>query len=150
MTAAADLLDRRMDDFVGVLRVVQAIGLILALLIAFNSTSISADERAREHATMAAFGLPPRTMVRISVVEGLLTGALATAVGVGLGVAIVGWILNAITADTLPAVGVEVSLSAGTALTAAMLGIVAVGLAPLLTVRRLRRMDVPATLRVVE
>ena len=32
----------------------------------------------------------------------------------------------------------------------AMLGIVAVGLAPLLTVRRLRRMDVPATLRVVE
>ena len=40
--------------------------------------------------------------------------------------------------------------SLGTALTAAMLGIVAVGLAPLLTVRRLRRMDVPATLRVVE
>jgi putative ABC transport system permease protein len=30
------------------------------------------------------------------------------------------------------------------------LGVVAVGLAPLLTARRVRRMDVPSTLRVVE
>ena len=150
VTAAAEVLDRRMDDFVGVLRVVQAIGMLLALLIAFNSTSISADERAREHATMAAFGVPPRTVLRLSVVEGLLTGALATLVGVALGVVIVDWILDAITSETLPVLGVEVSLSAGTILTAALLGVVAVGVAPLFTARRLRRMDVPSTLRVVE
>ena len=150
VTTAADALDRRMDDFVGVLRVVQVIGMLLALLIAFNSSSISADERAREHATMAAFGVPVRTMLRISIVEGLLTGVLATLAGVALGVAVLGWILRAVTADTLPSLGVDVSLSAGTVITAALLGIVAVGLAPLFTARRLRRMDVPSTLRVVE
>lgn len=150
VTAAAEVLDRRMDDFVGVLRVVQAIGMLLALLIAFNSTSISADERAREHATMAAFGVPPRTVLRLSIVEGLLTGALATLAGVALGVFVVDWILDGITSETLPVLGVEVSLSAGTILTAALLGVVAVGFAPLFTVRRLRRMDVPSTLRVVE
>lgn len=150
VTAAAEVLDRRMDDFVGVLRVVQAIGMLLALLIAFNSSSISADERAREHATMAAFGIPPRTVLRISIVEGLLTGALATLAGVALGIFVVDWILDGITSETLPVLGVEVSLSAGTVLTAALLGIVAVGLAPLFTARRLRRMDVPSTLRVVE
>jgi hypothetical protein len=31
-----------------------------------------------------------------------------------------------------------------------VLGVVAVALAPLLTIRRMRRMDIPATLRVVE
>ena len=31
--------------------------LLLALLIAFNTASINADERAREEATMFAFGL---------------------------------------------------------------------------------------------
>jgi putative ABC transport system permease protein len=41
-------------------------------------------------------------------------------------------------------------VSAGTVLTAVVLGVVAVALAPLLTVRRLRRMDIPGTLRVVE
>jgi putative ABC transport system permease protein len=37
-----------------------------------------------------------------------------------------------------------------TYLTAAVLGVVAVALAPVLTLRRFRRMDIPATLRVVE
>jgi putative ABC transport system permease protein len=35
-------------------------------------------------------------------------------------------------------------------LAALVLGVLAVAIAPLLTVRRLRRMDIPGTLRVVE
>jgi hypothetical protein len=38
----------------------------------------------------------------------------------------------------------------GTIATAAVLGIVAVGLAPLLGARRLRHLDIPSTLRVAE
>jgi hypothetical protein len=42
------------------------------------------------------------------------------------------------------------SLAPGSLLAAAAIGVGAVGLAPILTLRRLRRMSVPSTLRVVE
>jgi hypothetical protein len=41
-------------------------------------------------------------------------------------------------------------LAPGTLLTAAALGILAVAAAPLLLTRRVQRMDIPATLRVLE
>jgi len=44
----------------------------------------------------------------------------------------------------------DVIVSPGTVLAAAALGVVAVAAAPLLTIRRLRRMDIPSTLRTVE
>jgi hypothetical protein len=46
--------------------------------------------------------------------------------------------------------GVVVSLSAGSRAAAALSGTAAVALAPVFTARRMRRMDVPSTLRVVE
>jgi putative ABC transport system permease protein len=51
---------------------------------------------------------------------------------------------------TMPDMGLDVAISAGTVVTAIALGVLAVAIAPLLTVRRLRRMDIPGTLRVVE
>jgi putative ABC transport system permease protein len=150
VTAAAELMDKRMDDFVGVLQVIEAFALLLALLIAFNSTSISADERAREHATMFAYGVPIRTAVRLAVSESLLVGVAATVLGLALGLAVVGWVVGAVTPDTFPDLGVEVYLAPGSMALASLLGVVAVGLAPLFTARRLRRMDIPATLRIVE
>jgi putative ABC transport system permease protein len=53
-------------------------------------------------------------------------------------------------ADTIPELGIVPEVAAGTLATAVVLGVVAVALAPLLTVRKLRRMDIPSTLRVVE
>jgi putative ABC transport system permease protein len=52
--------------------------------------------------------------------------------------------------NTLPELGLDVALSSSTLMTAVVLGVVAVGTAPLLTIGRLRRMDIPGTLRVVE
>lgn len=46
--------------------------------------------------------------------------------------------------------GIALTLSGGTVLAAVLLGAGAVAVAPLFTLRRLRRMDVPSTLRVVE
>jgi hypothetical protein len=46
--------------------------------------------------------------------------------------------------------GVDVAVSSSTLITVAVLGIVAVSAAPLLTIGRLRRMNIPGTLRVVE
>jgi hypothetical protein len=52
--------------------------------------------------------------------------------------------------DTMPDLGTIVSISAITYGLAALAGIVAVALAPLLTLKRLRRTDIPSALRVVE
>jgi putative ABC transport system permease protein len=150
VTATTEVMDERMDEFVGVLRVIEAFVLALALLMAFNSSSISADERAREHATMFAFGVPPATAVRLAVTESLLIGVAATAGGVGAGVLLTAWVVHGVVPDTFPDLGMVVSLSRGSLVAAVLLGCAAVALAPLFTARRMRRMDVPSTLRVVE
>jgi putative ABC transport system permease protein len=139
-----------MDDFVGVLRIIDVFALVLALLIAFNSTSISADERARENATMFAFGVPVRDAVAIEVGESAIIGVLGTLVGIGLGLAVIGWVVAATREETFPELGTVISVSPESLFVAALVGVVAVAMAPLLTARRLRRMDIPSTLRVVE
>lgn len=149
-TAGAEFVRERMRDFVGILRVVELFALLLALLIAFNSTSISADERSRENATMMAFGVPARRAVTIAVAESMLIGALGTVAGIALGVGILNWVLDVTLPETLPDLGVAAALSEASVLAACAVGILGVGLAPLLTARRIRRMDVPSALRVVE
>jgi putative ABC transport system permease protein len=112
--------------------------------------SIATEERRREHATMLAFGVPPRSILRNAVVESALIGALGTIAGLAAGLAILGWIVNVVSKETYPDLGLSVTLSATSIATAAAVGIVAVGLSPLLGARKLRRMDIPSTLRVVE
>ena len=148
--AVVDAIRDAIDEASSVLDVVQLTVLVLAVLIAFNSTSIGSDERRREHATMFAFGVPLRTVVLELVVESALIGVAATVVGIGLGLALLGWIAGTLLPTTLPELAVEPVVGLSTYLTAAVLGVVAVAVAPLLTVRRLRRMDLPSTLRVVE
>jgi putative ABC transport system permease protein len=150
VTANTEVMRDRMDEFVGVLRVIEAFALALALLMAFNSSSISADERAREHATLFAFGVPVSTAVRLAVGEGLLMGIAATATGIAAGLLVTTWVVRGVVPDTFPDLGMVVSLSSGSLLAAILLGTAAVALAPLFTARRMRRMDVPSTLRVVE
>jgi putative ABC transport system permease protein len=71
-------------------------------------------------------------------------------VGLLLGLAIAGRILTALFSDTYPDLGMRTALARGSIATTLIVGVVAVTLAPLLTYRRLRRMDIPSTLRVVE
>ncbi len=149
-SAMADALERTMDESVGIFRVIQYFILFLAVLIAFNSTSISADERAREHATMLAFGLPVRSLLGIAVAEGLMMGMLGTAIGLGMGRVVVEWFANTMIADTLPEIGITAQLSAETVVSSVVLGVVAVAIAPLFTLRRFMRIDVASTLRVME
>ncbi len=150
VSAASKVVKDSLDDFVGVFRVLEAFILLLAVLIAYNAASINTDERAREHATLFAFGLPVRRVVGMDVAESVLIGLLGTVVGVVAGLAVLGWFTRVLIAETMPEMGVEVAVSPATLMTVALLGIVAVAAAPLLTVRRLRRMDIPGTLRVVE
>ena len=139
-----------LEEFTGIFQVTEGFMLLLALLIAYNATSINADERARERATLFAFGLPVRRVLALEIVEGLLYGLLGTLIGLGLGAGISRWLMTSVMRSTMPDLLLDVTVSGQTVLTAVVLGVIAVGVAPLLTLRRLRRMDVPGTLRVVE
>jgi putative ABC transport system permease protein len=139
-----------LQEFLGILQVAAAIALLLALLIAFNTASIGMDERSREHATMLAFGLPARTVLGMAVIENGVIGLLATMLGILGGRALLGWMAATTLPATLPEIGVVATVAGSTLVWASILGILTVALAPLLTVRRLHRMDIPSTLRIVE
>jgi putative ABC transport system permease protein len=149
-TATSDDLDDLMAQFVGILQAVAFFVLLLAVLMAFNSASISFEERQREHATMFAYGVRVRKALRMAVVENLTIGIIATLLGFGGGLWMLWWVVNITAAETMPDIGLLVELSPATLVTVIVLGIAAVALAPLFTARRMRRMDLPGTLRVME
>lgn len=149
-SASIDILRDSLSEFTGIFRVIEAFMLLLALAMAYNTTSINADERARERATLFAFGLPVRRIVMLEVGEGLLYGLLGTAAGLAAGERITNWLMSSVWRATMPDLSLDTIISGSTVLTAVVLGVAAVAIAPLLTLRRLRRMDVPSTLRVVE
>ena len=149
-SASADDLDELIGQFVGILQGVAFFVLMLAVLMAFNSASIGFEERQREHATMFAYGVRVKKALRMAVVENLIIGIVATAIGVAGGVAMIWWVINVSAAETMPDIGLIVEMSPTTLVTVVILGVAAVAIAPLFTVRRMRRMDLPGTLRVME
>jgi putative ABC transport system permease protein len=150
VTAASKVIRDTMDEFVAIFRVLELFILLLALLIAYNAAAINSDERRRDHATLFAFGLPLRRVLQMDVIEGVILGILGTTAGILIGRAVLGWVTTELLGNTMPELGLAVSVSNATMATAVALGVIAVAAAPLLTTRHLRRMDLPGTLRVVE
>ena len=138
------------EQFSEVFLLVEGIALLMALLVAFNSASIATEERAREHATMLAFGVPLGRVLGIEVVESVILGLLGTVVGLGIGAGALFWFVEVEFPNVMPDLGISVELSATTVAASLAVGVLVVGLAPLLMARRLRRMDLPGTLRLVE
>ncbi|GAA0927393.1 hypothetical protein GCM10009554_08250 [Kribbella koreensis] len=145
----AEVLDNALAQFTGILRVIEGATVLLALLIAFNTAGISADERTREHATMFAFGLPPRVVLAMAIAENAVIGLLGTLVGLAGGYAGLRYIVSGFDQVT-PELLVEPTLSTSTVLLTLVVGVSVVALAPVLSLRRDRRMNIPAALRVVE
>ncbi len=150
VTAVTDAVRDAFNQMLGIIQMMVTVVLLLALLIAFNTASINLEARAREHATMFAFGVKVRTALRMAVTESLVIGILATMVGVAGGFAMVWWMTQMLLAETLPDFALEAIIGSGTLVTVVIMGVVVVTLAPLLTVRRMRKMDLPGTLRLVE
>ncbi len=146
----SEIFDEALEQFVGFLLIAAGSVLALALLIAFNSTRITVEERRREHATMRAFGLPVRTIMAVVTKESVLVGICATAIGLVAGALILEWMLRSLAESSLPDFGITSYLAPSTLVIALLIGVVAVALAPLFLVRRVRRMDIPDTLRVME
>ena len=149
-----DALVRSMTDLVAqfsdILTFVALIALALAVLVAYNSATISQDERTREIATMLAFGLPVRRVMGSAMVESGLVGLLGTLAGILGGFAALSWLVYGLLPTSMPEFAMTPALTPATLLLAVVIGVLFTGLAPALTVRRLTRMDLPAKLRVVE
>lgn len=140
----------QLGEFTGVIGIFIVPVVLLTMLIAFLTASINLDARSREHATMFAFGVRVRTALAMAVSESSIIGVVATILGVIGGVGALEWMNRALFSSTLPDVGIEVTLRMTTVIAVVILGVVAVAVAPLFTARRMRRMDLPGTLRLVE
>lgn len=149
--AQASIIRDFIQTFIGIFRLLEAIVILLAALIAFNAAGIGVEERKREHATMFAYGVPVWKAVRIAVTESITMGVIATVLGIVGGLALLRWFLGVAAAESMPEISFDIVLSPTSVVAAFAIGVMAVGLAPLLTApRRLRHMDVPSTLRVME
>ena len=150
MGATTKAVRQQLEGVVGILRIVEIGVLLLAAVIAFNSASITVDERVREEATMFAFGLPLRSVLGLLVIESAVTGLLGTAVGLAGGYAVMRWMIDVQLSHAVPELGVYATLTPGSIAAVLVLGVGVVAAAPLLMARRLHRMDIPGALRVVE
>ena len=150
VTATARIFRNIVDQYLGLLGIVQGTALALALLIAFNTATIALDERSREHATMFAFGTRLRTVMGMAITESVMIGLVGTILGIVGGRILVEFIARYILVEVVPNIGFTVALSTSTVIGAALLGIAIVGLAPLIGTQRLRRTNIPNALRVVE
>ncbi len=150
VTAVTEAVRDAFNELLGIVQMMVLVVLLLALLIAFNTASINLEARAREHATMFAFGVKVRTALRMAITESFVIGILATGLGLAGGFAMVWWMTQILLTETLPDFALQALISAGTLVAVVIMGVVVVTLAPILTVRRMRRMDLPGTLRLVE
>ena len=99
---------------------------------------------------MFAYGVPVRRVLGILAMEGFVLGVAATILAIGVGYALLLWILRVVLPDSIPHIGVDMAVDVPAMAVILAAGIAIIALAPALTVRKLRRMDVPATLRVLE
>jgi ABC-type antimicrobial peptide transport system permease subunit len=86
----------------------------------------------------------------MAMVESLLMGLAGTALGIVLGIGVLRYMIEVLTPRVAPDFDAVSAVSAGTLLIAVALGVFAATVAPALTARRLRHMDIPGTLRVME
>jgi putative ABC transport system permease protein len=150
----ASWLSRTMRDVLSIVGklfiILQIVIAGLAFLVAFNASNIGAEERAREHATMLAFGVKVRRVAFMSFAESFLLGIVGVGLGLAFGAALLQWILRSVFPAAVPDLAVLQFLSAPSYLLTVAIGLAAAAAAPWLNVRRLRAMNLPSTLRFVE
>ena len=147
LTEGFDDMERMM---IPIIRIMQGGVVFIAFLIALNSTSINLDDRRREVATMFAFGTPPCAVTWVQVGENVLLGLFGTLIGGALGWLILNEMLAARMEVMMEELGLLVTIGPLSLVSAVLLGIGTIALTPLLSARKLHRIDIPSTLRVIE
>jgi putative ABC transport system permease protein len=79
-------LAEEIEGFVGPFRALQRAMLVVAFVATLSNLLLSAVQRRRELATLAAVGMPPRDLARMALIEAIVLGTVATALGAAGGV----------------------------------------------------------------
>jgi putative ABC transport system permease protein len=145
-----DVFDDAVDLLTGILRVIQWVVVFLAFLIAYNATTINVDDRLREIATMFAFGLRPRTVLRMQMGENLLLSLAGTGIGLALGYILLQRFMASRMESMFESLGLMVTVAPLTLIIIVLLSVGVVALTPVVNFRRLLRINIPNTLRVME
>ena len=150
VSRVGESFDEALEQVIGFLYITGVAVFLLAVLIAFNSTRISVEERRRDNATMLAFGLRPWKVISLATREAMAIGVLATGIGIAAGVIAETWLIDSFSKRTLPEFDITATLSAASVAIALVVGVVAAGLSPMFLIGKVSRMNLPDTLRVVE
>ena len=150
VSESSNALQDAFEEISALFWIIELFVLGLALLIAFNTANLNADERTRDHATMFAFGVPVGRVVTILAVEGFLLGIVATLMGIVLGLGLLTWMIFGLFPDSYPDMGVVMSIDLLQMSIVLAGGVTVITLAPALTIRKLRQMNIPGALRVLE
>jgi putative ABC transport system permease protein len=143
-------IESLLDQYIEIFTVIQMVVLVMAFFIAFNTTRSNLEERQRDIATMFAFGTRVRTAIRMAMVENLIIGALGTLLGIGLGWLMLSTTLLAQFEHDAPDLHTILDVAPATYGWAVLIGVIVVTVTPIFAARRLIKMDIPSTLRVLE
>ena len=146
----AETYEELIELFTSVLTVIQYAVMVLALLIAFNTATINFDERIREFATMGAFGTPIRTSTWMLMIESVIIGVFGTLLAYFPLGFIVLEIFQIQIRTSMPEIDLTGVLFPESIAVIIFIGVVLVALSPLLSIRKLIKMDLPSALRIVE
>jgi len=145
-----DILGEVLGLLAAMIRVIQGVVLIMAFLIAYNATTINMDDRQREIATMFAFGLNPRIALLVQIGENLILGLLSTLIGLGSGYLMLQYFMASRMESMFEGIGIVVSMSHFSLIMIVVLSTGLVALTPLVNIRRLKGINIPNALRVME
>ena len=131
------------------LNIIGALDTPTAGSVSVNGRDITAASRAELFA-LRRQTVSVRRVLGVLAVEGVLRGAFAAVLGVVLGNGILLWIIYGVVPVSYPDMGFSLSFNVVEMGVFLAGRIAVVALAPTLTFRKLRRMDIPSTLRVLE
>ena len=124
--------------------------IVLVMLVAFNVANINVDERAREHATMFAYGVPVRQVIGNLSLEVVLLSAAAVLIGGLFGYALLLWMVLFLVPTVVPEIGAIVSIGPIEMTLYLAVALAGVALAPTFSARKLKKLFIPGALRVAE
>ena len=139
-----------LEQTTGVFILTRIFVIFLVLLIALNTANINVDERARDHATMFAYGVPVHRVIANLSVEGLLIGAASIVFGGLFGYALLLWLALFLMPTAIPEVGMVLSVRPVEMAVYFFAALAAIAVAPVFPGRKLKKMFIPGKLRVME